>query len=338
MASSDPDPALDLPLLPLDVLTTVARAGDSLQEMRGMRGLNKTWQQGFELAVTGITISLNDPMLPSAAARRFPGLLKLDLGNCSAEESWLEDLPKAFPRLKHLVLGRRLNTDGYQQSLASRLSDGGLQHIQGLPLVSLQLAYCRGVTSLGSNQLGGVALLGGMPLVALDLSGCYRLSLAELVGLPLTQLSLRACDWVEASDLEQLRKLKLPLAALDLSACGRVAAADLTILHGLPLAKLSLGGYRGMTYDTLEALKGLPLTDLTLFNGMGFWRVSGAGLLHLRGMPLKSLRIEGSFTDPNEGLRNLVGLPLTTLKVRLLHLDWLATHKPELKDRVHNLT
>lgn len=174
MASPDTDQAQTLPPLPLDVLALVAKAGASLQEMKGMRGLNKTWQQGFELVVTGITISLDDPMLPSgeAAAIRFPGLLKLDLGNSSAEESWLENLPKAFPKLTHLVLGHKLNTPGYHQSLACCLSNIGLEHIRGLPLTSLNLAHCRRVTSLGAGLRGETPLLDGMPLAHLDLSSC----------------------------------------------------------------------------------------------------------------------------------------------------------------------
>lgn len=313
----NPEPDLDLPP---DVLAIVTKAGGSLQKLKGMRGVNKVWQQGFEMVVAGITITLEHPRLPSGEdfAQRFPKLLHLDVGKSRAEESWLEILPKAFPNLTSLVLGHELNTpNGYHQSLASRLSNTGLEHIWGLPLSSLSLAHCRGVTSLGTSPglLGGGPLLKAMPLAHLDLSGCthLKLTLEDLLGLPLTSLSLKGCSWVAASTLSQLRKLP-SLEVLDLSDCPSLPDEGLSNLRGLPLTKLTLGSWRGLSDDATEALEGLPLTDLRLCNGHR--RLTPEGLFWLGEMPLRSLSLDGGVENPDEGFAFLVSLPLIRLKVQ----------------------
>lgn len=95
--------------LPEDVLALVANAG-GIEEMKSMREVSKTWELGFELGVQAITIfGLEQPMLPPGleAARRFPGLIKLDLGRSAAEIAlpWLRNL-RAFPKLRSLDLGQ----------------------------------------------------------------------------------------------------------------------------------------------------------------------------------------------------------------------------------------
>lgn len=97
--------------LPQDVLELVVKTGGGINEMKGMRGVCKTWQQGFELMVKGIAILLPDyPFLPSEleVARRFPGLTKLDLGRSEADGAFprLQNL-RALPKLDSLSLGEK---------------------------------------------------------------------------------------------------------------------------------------------------------------------------------------------------------------------------------------
>lgn len=49
--------------LTADILGLVAKAG-GIKEMAVMRQVSKTWKQGFELGVSGITVSFEAPMLP----------------------------------------------------------------------------------------------------------------------------------------------------------------------------------------------------------------------------------------------------------------------------------
>lgn len=107
--------------LPLDVLALVAQAG-GMAEMKAMRGASKTWQRGYEMGISGITISAeNEPARFGAApvqpkfmleaddelgfyGTRFPGLTKLDVGDSSVNEYWLRKL-WAFKKLASLTLG-----------------------------------------------------------------------------------------------------------------------------------------------------------------------------------------------------------------------------------------
>lgn len=91
--------------LPLDVLSLVAQTL-GMNQMKIMRGVCKTWQQGFEMGVTGIKItSLGHPALPSGLelAQRFPGLTMLDLGKRAISTEWLEEL-REDPTVRKNVL------------------------------------------------------------------------------------------------------------------------------------------------------------------------------------------------------------------------------------------
>lgn len=120
--------------LPQDVLALVAKAG-GVEVMKSMRGVCKTWQLGFELAVQGITINSPDhPTLPSGVefGQRFSGLTKLDIGHSAAETAllWLENL-RVFPRLVGLCLGEH-NGIHYAgpRSLAWGIADSDMAHTQ----------------------------------------------------------------------------------------------------------------------------------------------------------------------------------------------------------------
>lgn len=159
--------------LPSDVLALVAKAGGN-SDMKVMRGISKTWQQGFELAVTGITLDYEYPFIPPEeepapgwfgpscqprrpkgasanplflTAVRFPRLTRLALGKCAADEAWLETL-RAFPNLKSLDLGLGRDTSVvfFRQYFTFRLTDTGLRHLRGLPLTNLGLSFCDQLT------------------------------------------------------------------------------------------------------------------------------------------------------------------------------------------------
>lgn len=116
--------------LPTDVPALVAKAG-GVKELKSMRGVCKAWQEGFELGVQGIKILGPDyPALPLGleAARRFPGLTKLNLVYTSPEsKSCLENL-RSFPRLSNLILGNGVST--YPACLPMELDDADMAHLQ----------------------------------------------------------------------------------------------------------------------------------------------------------------------------------------------------------------
>lgn len=88
-------------------ITLVAKTG-GFQKMKAIRGVCKTWQQGFELGVSKISVqTLEMPILAPgpAAAQRFQGLTRLDLENTDSLSSWLGTL-RFFPNLDNVSLGR----------------------------------------------------------------------------------------------------------------------------------------------------------------------------------------------------------------------------------------
>lgn len=117
--------------LPIDVLALVARAG-GVSEMKRMRSVCKSWQEGFDLGVTGIGIcELQHPVLPSgvAAASRFPGLTQLDLGCSAVGKDWLDHLG-AFSKLEILTLGGWPDGLGPGGALSVRLKAVDMKRIQ----------------------------------------------------------------------------------------------------------------------------------------------------------------------------------------------------------------
>lgn len=118
--------------LPLDILAVVARlGGPSL--VKAMRGVSTSWQQGYELAVTGITVMDRScqskyALLPSgtAATQRLPALAKLNLGKSQVDTAWLANL-RAYPSLDCLILGvPYYPTAG---TLTYRLANADMQHL-----------------------------------------------------------------------------------------------------------------------------------------------------------------------------------------------------------------
>lgn len=131
--------------LPTDMLGLVAQAGGVEELKRSMRGVSKTWQDGFELGVRGITLGTQaPPYLPfrilGPSRRRFPLVSSLDLGLSSIHEAWLSGLGARFPNLACLILGNQpspvafpvlappvySSTRPHPYSLVSRFSDACL--------------------------------------------------------------------------------------------------------------------------------------------------------------------------------------------------------------------
>lgn len=122
--------------LPPDVLDLIVKAG-GLAEMVGMRGVSKSWQEGYELSVskikthplapqppptdsqtlhprlpwlrvTNIEAAIGaTPLSEDAAAHRFPHLNWLDLSGAPEDNQireWLKTL-RALPQLRSVTLG-----------------------------------------------------------------------------------------------------------------------------------------------------------------------------------------------------------------------------------------
>lgn len=158
--------------LPPDVLGLVAKAGGA-DRMKAMRGVCKDWQIGYELGVTGLAIlELEHPVLPpgGAAALRFPGLTKINLGSSAVAPAWLDNL-RAFPKLARLTLrgceSFEYNSDGRSISsadmeslaaLTQKISDVDLEPLRGTQLTLLDLSYCELVTDSGLDALRGMPL------------------------------------------------------------------------------------------------------------------------------------------------------------------------------------
>jgi hypothetical protein len=93
----------------------------------------------------------------------------------------------------------------------SLITDAGLRHLRGLPLILLNLHNCKEITD------AGLAHLRGLPLTHLDLGRCFRITdagLRYLCGLPLNVLNLHNCKEITDAGLAHLRGL--PLTHLDL--------------------------------------------------------------------------------------------------------------------------
>lgn len=196
--------------LPLDMLSKVAAGRKAL---RTMRRVSHTWQSGFELSVSSLTITKIGPLPPPGytLAQRFSGLTSLDLGGCRIKAKWLRKL-KAFTRLARLVLGAT-NPFGSDDPLALRLKDADLQYLQGMRISTLDLQGCSCLTDAGLDALRG------LPLSSLNLDGCSKLTavgLGALRGMPISRLSLCECPLVASrAAFNQLRGLPLAWLSMD---------------------------------------------------------------------------------------------------------------------------
>lgn len=269
--------------LPMEILEAVA---GGCNELRAMRGVSQTWQAVFEASVKSIKVSRKGALLPSASslALRFPGLTSLDIGESQIDEISIGGL-SSLPRLASLTLGRPWGArgpvgPGRKAPLADRLTDVGLNGLQGLHLTSLNLA------GLGSYTNAGLRNLKGMALTSLNLSHAHLITdagLEYLQGMPLTHLDLTSCDGVNGEGFGFLQES--PLASL---MCEEIEDSSLCLLQPLPLTELSIRFCHRLSEGALRQLRGVPLTQLSL----GYYeRLEDTGLAHLKYLPLVRLSL-----------------------------------------------
>lgn len=224
--------------LPLDVLALVAKGKDDL---KAMRSVCKSWQQGFDVSAVELTIGGDGPLLSlGSLSERFPGLVILDLGLSSVDEADLGVL-SSLKRLRSLTLGAETPATAVpgQGGLWERLTNVGVQHLSSLQLKYLGLGGCKQFLD------EDLEVLRDLPLTAMDLPGCTGLtSLKSLRHLPLVGLTLADC--VGLTSLEDLQGM--PLEVLDLGGCNQFkrcrlrAFAAFAIGHPKPLWVASADG------------------------------------------------------------------------------------------------
>lgn len=95
-----------------------------------------------------------------------------------------------------------------------------------------------------------------------------------------------------------------------------------TLLQGLRVAGMDLSHCDNLADSGLETLQGTTtLTDLRLCS---CWRLTNAGLDHLRNVPLTRLDLSGCLHLSDEGLGALQGMPLTELGLNFKGRGWLS--------------
>lgn len=299
--------------LPVDVLALVARGSNALREMRGVC---KTWQEGFDLSVTGVSVRGNPDL--ERLVQHFPEMTNLKLGLCSrrVQSHLLKELAGAS-KLGSLSLGNEGRREsGFGVCFAS---DTVFKQLARLPLTSLNLQGCTEVrVCYFWPELRELPML-----TSLSLEGYCRTTdwrLGELRGMSLTDLNLQGCYWLLPTDLESL--YELPLTSLRLGfnqPYENLTGVDLERLTGLSQLKvlsLDSGRVGGIDGD-LYRLEGLSLESLSL---AGSVLLSDLGLASLRGFSLTSLDLSGCMNITNIGLAFLVGTPLTNLNLDGCHL------------------
>lgn len=321
---------------------TIARSRYSL---KAMREVSRSWQEGFEGGVRSINVSRGGPELPRGGqlARRFPGLVLLNIGDSLMDEDRLLDLWDSNPKLTSLVLngpelsawcfppplGLKLTANGLSNLSASRLTELSLKrcrHLEDSDLVSLMGMPLRCLVLDDSTMItnDGLEYLQGMPLRFLSLNGLNNLTgdgLRLLKDLPLTRLALDRCNGLGRQDLEHLRGL--PLTRLSLSRHpqrplaadpDQICDASLESLLGMQLTTLCLRNF--LTDAGMPLLRKLPLMDLTISESGGArWGVTNAGFQHLRGLQLTRLTLTKVKSLSDTGLSFLQGMPLTDLSI-----------------------
>lgn len=171
-------------------------------------------------------------------------------------------------------------------------SDAGLSHLWTLPLTSLNLSDCSGVTP------------GGLKALLLALTPTLQ------------SVDLSSNDWLTPDALLPLGGMP-GLTSVVLYQCLGLEDEAIDCLEGLQLTSLTLGS-ECLTYKALENIEGMPLTSLSLACSIS---LTDAALKSLKGMPLEYLDLLAtSFSD--RGLKSLVGLPITTLDLK--HCDQLT--------------
>lgn len=330
--------------LPRDVLGLVIVAGGGPNEMKSMKGVSKTWLEGFNNSIVKLRISSAGPLLPFEVtfSERFPCLTSLDLGESPMSQQEVQAQLKGLTKLQYLVLGGlflcpdlcRMQCGQFFSCSNSGLGelfslrhlslrgsdnrqDDHLKGLRGLQLSSLDLSGCGSLVP----ENFGFQHLEGLPLMSLNLAKSTVNDLGGLEKLPLTSLNLSGCLFLES--LEGLRGAQ-SLKVLYLGGCAQLGGADLEPLVGLPITDLDLSDWHrnSLMAQGLEYLREMPLLILNLNNSLnvGSGPPELLGLEFLQGLLLTELNICGSKRMGGLGLQNLRGVPLSSLN--LAGCDW----------------
>lgn len=243
--------------LPLEILSAVAGGCD---ELKAMRGVCHSWQQGFESSVSNITPKPGAPLLQSVndLSSRFPGLtslylMKHEMGGASLG---------SFSGLRKLAKLTLMQTPEYQHPsqvqtpLENWWSDVDLEALQNLPSVTELV--------LNGHRVSGFQCLRGSQLRRLTMIYCTNLLEVDgLQTLPLTQLRLKNAPLLTDAGLASLQGMAL--TDLELFFCRKVKNAGLEVFRGMPLAKLNLSNCSRLVTDAgLAVFHGMPLRQLKL--------------------------------------------------------------------------
>lgn len=290
--------------LPLDILSQVAGGCD---ELKIMRGVSKTWKEGYENSVTKIRIYEDCPVLPADGSfhAQFSLVTVLHLEYCKVRKPELQNLG-GMKRLAFLSLKPPFRLPN---PLSSMVGDDDLEPLRRMQLSGLDLSDCCRIGNASMQKLRG------MHLEFLGLSHCRNLgntALKLLRGGPLTKLDLSFCDNLSNEGLASLQGLSR-LSDLNLEGWSQLTGEGLRNLGGLPLTKLNLGGCVGLSNGDFIHLKVLPLSKLRLFR-CAF--LSGVGLAHLQGLQITDLNLQHCvFFDEPDVLGHLSGMPLEYLNL-----------------------
>lgn len=265
--------------LGIDVLALVAGGRD---ELKSMRGVNRSWKGGFQRSVKHIKVTEEGPLLPidGSLARRFPGITSLDLGESLMGDWGLQSL-RGLTKLIRLTLGSPV--DSITSQVGQQVGPQAGQQV-GQQLGQPFGQQVANQASRAQPELlplpwrltdSGLEWLRGLKLQQLDLSGCDEiLTLGALEGMPLASLNL---NWAYLDSDTALWALQgMPLQSLDLGWSWCQMDSDLACLRGLPLTTLILGcpdcpanvfsirRPSTLTDSGLNILRGMPLTRLGL--------------------------------------------------------------------------
>lgn len=234
------------------------------------------------------------------------------------------------------------------------VTDGGLVHLQQLPLRKLDLAACTGITDTGLTHINRLPLLH-----ALNLAFCNNITnagLAHLQLMCLRTLSIYFCQQITDGGLVHLKTMPLRslslgstritdaglvhltscvyLETLHLDGC-RITDAGLVHLKQLPIHELFLGYCKNFTDDGLVHLTTLQLHTLNLRDT----QITDAGLLLLKSqlnLGMLDLTCCGNITDA--GLVHLQRLPLHTLVLNhCKNITSVGLAKLNIINLIHNI-
>lgn len=150
--------------LPFDL---VAKIAGGRNQLKMMRGVNLSWQLGFEMSVTSITIDKRGPSLPQGLAERFPRMSNLRFRNF-ATSFQLDSWTKGFDLLTRTGVA----PPGWRDCPLTASTDPVEEQLQRLMDLKLRDITLQSCAALPDDSMDYFSRL---PLVSLSLSGCLSL-------------------------------------------------------------------------------------------------------------------------------------------------------------------